>query len=163
LGATVPTGRGHAGPETSKFPLAFYSPHARWGIHSNWRSNKFMLRLQRGEPNIYINPQLAEQRGIKDGDRVRLFNANGDFFAQAKFYPSIPVNTIMMEHGWEPHQYIHKKPMNNSMATFLQPLELVGGWGHLGFKYAMWNANQLAHEGSYDIELAKAEEVSAWS
>lgn len=163
LGATVPTGRGHAGPETSKFPLAFYSPHARWGIHSNWRSNKFMLRLQRGEPNIYINPQLAEQRGIKDGDRVRLFNANGDFFAQAKFYPSIPVNTIMMEHGWEPHQYIHKKPMNNSMATFLQPLELVGGWGHLGFKYAMWNANQLAHEGSYDIEPAKAEEVSGTS
>ena len=161
LGATVPTGRGHAGPETSNYPISFYSPHSRWGIHSNWRSNKFMLRLQRGEPNIYINPQLAAQRGIKDGDRVRLFNANGDFFAQAKFYPSIPVNTIMMEHGWEPHQYIHKKPMNNSMATFLQPLELVGGWGHLGFKYAMWNANQLAHEGSYDVELAKPEDLIA--
>ena len=163
MGATVPTGRGHAGPETSNYPLSFYSPHTRWGIHSNWRSNKFMLRLQRGEPNIYINPQLAAQRGIKDGERVRLFNANGDFFAQAKFYPSIPVNSIMMEHGWEPHQYIHKKPMNNSMATFLQPLELVGGWGHLGFKYAMWNANQLAHEGSYDIELAKPEDLGDYA
>ena len=66
----------------------------------------------------------------------------------------------MMEHGWEPHQYIHRKPMNNSMATYLQPLELVGGWGHLGFKYAMWNANQLLHESSYDIELAKAEDIA---
>ncbi|WP_298717532.1 molybdopterin-dependent oxidoreductase [uncultured Oceanisphaera sp.] len=160
LGATVPTARLYAGPETSNYPLHFYSPHARWGVHSNWRSNKYLLRLQRGEPNIYINPGLAAERGIKDGDRVRLFNSTGDFFAQAKFYPSIPTHSIMMEHGWEPHQYIHRKPMNNAMATFLQPLELVGGWGHLGFKYCMWNANQLLHESSFDIELARAEDIA---
>ncbi|TAL85996.1 MAG: dimethylsulfide dehydrogenase [Candidimonas sp.] len=159
LGATVPTARLHAGPEASNFPLEFYSPHTRWGVHSNWRSNKFLLRLQRGEPNIYINPQLAQQRNIKDGDHVRLFNAAGEFFAQAKLYPSIPVNSIMMEHGWEPYQYIRRKSMNESMATFLQPLELVGGWGHLGFKYGMWNANQVCHEGSYDIELARSEDL----
>ncbi len=156
LGATVPTVRLNAGPEASNYPLDFYSPHTRWGIHSNWRSNKFMLRLQRGEPNIYINPQFAKQRNIKDGDHVRLFNDTGEFFAQAKFYPSLPTNTIMMEHGWEPHQYIQRKPMNNSMATFLQPLELVGGWGHLKFNYHKWNANQVCHESSYDIELAEA-------
>lgn len=160
LNSTVPTARLYGGPEASNYPLHFYSPHTRWGIHSNWRSNKHMLRLQRGEPNIYINPELAAERGIKDGDTVRLFNSTGEFFAQAKFYPSIPKHSIMMEHGWEPHQYIHRKPMNNSMATYLQPLELVGGWGHLGFKYAMWNANQLLHESSYDIELAKAEDIA---
>ncbi len=99
LKSVVPTARHYAGPEASNYPLHFYSPHARWGIHSNWRSNKYLLRLQRGEPNIYINPKLAALRGIKDGDRVRLFNGNGDFFAQAKFYPSIPVHSIMMEHG----------------------------------------------------------------
>lgn len=154
LGATVPTGRLHAGPEASKYPLEFYSPHARWSIHSNWRSNKFMLRLQRGEPNIYINPNLAKRRNIKDGDHVRLFNGTGEFYAQAKFYPSLPETAIMMEHGWEPHQYIQRKPMNNSMATFLQPLELVGDWGHLKYKFGGWNANQLCHESSYEIELA---------
>lgn len=161
LGATVPTARHHAGPEASNYPLGFYSPHTRWGIHSNWRSNKFMLRLQRGEPNVYINPQLAEERGIKDGDRVRVFNGAGEFFAQAKFYPSIPVSSIMMEHGWEPHQYIQRKPMNNATATLLQPLELCGDWGHLGFKLFKYNANQLAHESGVDIELAKTEDIIA--
>ena len=160
LKSTVPTARLYGGPEASNYPLHFYSPHTRWGIHSNWRSNKYMLRLQRGEPNIYINPKLAAKRGIKDGDTVRLFNSTGEFFAQAKFYPSIPEHSIMMEHGWEPHQYIHRKPMNNSMATFLQPLELVGDWGHLTYKYAMWNANQLLHESSFDIELAKPEDIA---
>lgn len=154
LGAAVPTARHHAGREASSFPLSFYSPHTRWGIHSNWRSNKFMMRLQRGEPNIYINPKLAASKGITDGGRVRIFNGAGEFFAQAKFYPSIPDGSIMMEHGWEPHQYEQNKPMNNVMATLIQPLELCGGWGHLSFKLWKWNANQLAHESSVDVEAA---------
>ncbi len=154
LGAATPTARHHAGREASNFPLSFYSPHTRWGIHSNWRSNKFMMRLQRGEPNIYVNPKLAAERGIKDGGRVRIFNGVGEFFAQAKLFPSISETAIMMEHGWEPHQYEGGKPMNNAIATLIQPLELVGGWGHLGFKLFKFNANQLAHESSVDIEAA---------
>ncbi len=154
LGAVVPTARHHAGREASTYPLSFYSPHTRWGIHSNWRSNKFMLRLQRGEPNIYISPKLAAARGITDGSKVRVFNGIGEFFAQAKFYPSLPETSIMMEHGWEPHQYEQWKPMNDTMATLIQPLELAGGWGHLGFKLFKWNANQLAHESSVDVEPA---------
>lgn len=154
LGAKTPTARHHAGAEASNYPLSFYSPHTRWGIHSNWRSNKFMMRLQRGEPNIYINPKLAAERGITDGSRVRVFNGAGEFFAQAKMYPSLPVTSIMMEHGWEPHQYEQAKPMNNTMATLIQPLELAGGWGHLGFKLWKYNANQLAHESGVDVEPA---------
>lgn len=155
LGAATPTARHFAGSDASEYPLSFYSPHTRWGIHSNWRSNKFMLRLQRGEPNIYINPKLAAKKGIADGDKVRVFNSVGEFFAQAKFYPSLPETSIMMEHGWEPHQYEHRKPMNNTMATLIQPLELCGGWGHLGFQLGKWNANQLAHESGIDIELVE--------
>ncbi len=154
MGAVVPTARHHAGSEASNYPLSFYSPHTRWGIHSNWRSNKFMMRLQRGEPNIYISPKLAAQKGIIDGSKVRVFNGIGEFFAQAKFYPSLPDTSIMMEHGWEPHQYEQMKPMNNTMASLIQPLELAGGWGHLGFKLFKWNANQLAHESSVDVEPA---------
>ncbi|MBG6147144.1 dimethylsulfide dehydrogenase subunit alpha/complex iron-sulfur molybdoenzyme family reductase subunit alpha [Labrenzia sp. EL_142] len=154
MGATIPTARHHAGREASNYPLSFYSPHTRWGIHSNWRSNKFMLRLQRGEPNIYISPKLAARKGITDGSMVRIFNGVGEFFAQAKFYPSLPETAIMMEHGWEPYQYEQMKPMNDAMATLIQPLELAGGWGHLGFKLFKWNANQLAHESSVDVEPA---------
>jgi dimethylsulfide dehydrogenase subunit alpha/complex iron-sulfur molybdoenzyme family reductase subunit alpha len=154
MGAVVPTARHHAGRHASNYPLSFYSPHTRWGIHSNWRSNKFMMRLQRGEPNIYISPKLAASKGITDGSPVRVFNGVGEFFAQAKFYPSLPETSIMMEHGWEPHQYKQGKPMNNAMATLIQPLELAGGWGHLGFKLFKWNPNQLAHESSVDVEPA---------
>ncbi|MEM8855332.1 MAG: molybdopterin dinucleotide binding domain-containing protein, partial [Pseudomonadota bacterium] len=109
-----PTARHHAGSDAASFPLSFYSPHTRWGIHSNWRSNKYMLRLQRGVPNVYISPKLAAARRITDGSRVRIFNGIGEFFAMAKFYPSMPEASLMMEHGWEPHQYEQNKPMNNA-------------------------------------------------
>jgi dimethylsulfide dehydrogenase subunit alpha/complex iron-sulfur molybdoenzyme family reductase subunit alpha len=154
LASQVPTAKSHAGREASSYPLGFYTPHTRWGIHSNWRSNKYMMRLQRGEPNVYISPKLAKARGITDGSKVRVFNGIGEFFAQAKFYPSLPEDSLMMEHGWEPYQYEQQKPLNNVTATLLQPLELVGDWGHLKFSLFRWNANQLAHESSVDIEPA---------
>jgi dimethylsulfide dehydrogenase subunit alpha/complex iron-sulfur molybdoenzyme family reductase subunit alpha len=152
LGSTVPTARRNAGKEASRYPLTFYTPHTRWGIHSNWRSNKYMLRLQRGEPAVHISPKLAASRGIRDGDLVRVFNGAGSFEAKAKFYPSAREDTLMFEHGWEPYQFSGNQELNNVVATLIQPLELVGNWGHLKFQFLRWNPNQLAHESSVDIE-----------
>jgi dimethylsulfide dehydrogenase subunit alpha/complex iron-sulfur molybdoenzyme family reductase subunit alpha len=154
LGAQVPTARPHAGRECSNYPLGLYSPHTRWGIHSNWRSNKYMMRLQRGEPHIYINPGLARRRGIADGGRVRVFNSLGEFYAQAKFYPSLPEDAIMMEHAWETYQFEGGKGLNDVAVPLLQPLEMVGDWGHLKFDHFDWSPNQLAHETGVDIENA---------
>jgi dimethylsulfide dehydrogenase subunit alpha/complex iron-sulfur molybdoenzyme family reductase subunit alpha len=154
LGAQVPTARRHAGRECSKYPLGFYSPHTRWGIHSNWRSNKYMMRLQRGEPYIYLNPGLARRRGIADGERVRVFNSLGEFYAQAKFYPSLPEDAVMMEHAWETYQFEGGKGLNDVSVPLLQPLEMVGNWGHLKFDHFDWSPNQLAHESGVDIENA---------
>lgn len=155
LGTEVPTARHHAGRDCTAYPLGLYSPHTRWGIHSNWRSNKYMVRLQRGEPHICINPRLAAARGIIDGSRVRIFNGIGEFFAQAKFHPSAPTDAIMMEHAWEPYQFEGGQGLNHVSAPMLQPLEMVGNWGHLKFEFFDWSPNQLAHTTGVDIEPAE--------
>jgi len=155
LGCAVPTARGHAGRDCTRFPLGFFSPHTRWGIHSNWRSNRYMLRLQRGEPHVYVNPALAASRGIEDGATVRVFNDLGEFYAQAKFYPGCPPDALMMEHAWEPYQFRNMLGLNGITAPMLQPLEMVGNWGHLKFEYFDFNPNQLAHTSGVDIERAQ--------
>lgn len=155
LGCPVPTARGHAGRDCTRFPLGFFSPHTRWGIHSNWRSNRYMLRLQRGEPHVYVNPALAASRGIEDGTTVRVFNDIGEFYAQAKFYPGCPPDALMMEHAWEPYQFKNMLGLNSVSAPMLQPLEMVGNWGHLKFEYFDFNPNQLAHTSGVDIERAE--------
>ncbi len=151
LKCAVPTARESLHPV--KFPLKFYSPHTRWGIHSTWRSNKYMLRLQRGVPHVNLNPQDAAQRGIRDGDTVRIFNDIGEFSAMAKLLPSLRPGTLMMDHAWEPHQFRKRLGMDAPVAGLLAPLELAGGWGHLKFG-AEWDGNQLAYESTVDVAKA---------
>ncbi|UCD85546.1 MAG: molybdopterin-dependent oxidoreductase, partial [Deltaproteobacteria bacterium] len=43
------------------------SGHLRWSIHSIWVTNELMLRLHQGRPFMFMNPEAAKQKGIKDG------------------------------------------------------------------------------------------------
>ena len=37
------------------------------------------LSLQRGEPDIYVNPDDAKNRGVQDGDMIRARYTAGEF------------------------------------------------------------------------------------
>lgn len=154
LNAEVPHAMMNAGRDCTHYPLHMSSPHTRWGIHTTYRSNKYMMRMQRGEPFVYVNPELAGKKGISDGSRVRVFNSIGEFYAQAKLYPSLPADTVMIEHGWDAHQFEKKLGYNSITAPFIQPLELAGGWGHIKYGIFEWSVNQLAYETGVDIEEA---------
>jgi dimethylsulfide dehydrogenase subunit alpha/complex iron-sulfur molybdoenzyme family reductase subunit alpha len=133
------------------FPLAFFTPHARHGIHSQWRSNAQLLRLQRGEPYIWLNPATAKARGIVEGDPVRVFNDVGAFEARAKLMPAVPPGSVVMDHAWEPYQFSQRLGLNNVVAGLLSPIELVDGWGHLKFN-PNWDGNMIAFESAVDVE-----------
>ncbi|MEO5343012.1 MAG: molybdopterin-dependent oxidoreductase [Gammaproteobacteria bacterium SHHR-1] len=147
-GWTTPTAIGPLRPPS--FPLAFYTPHTRWGIHSQWRSNSQLLRLQRGEPYVWLNPKTAAARQIDEGDRVRVFNDVGDFIARAKLMPAVPPDALVMDHAWEPHQFERRMGLNSSVAGLLSLAELVDDWGHLKFS-PNWDGNMLAHESSVEV------------
>ncbi len=149
LGFRVPTAREPVRP--GKFPFAYYTPHTRYSIHTTWRTNKYHLRLQRGEPHVCINPQTALRKGIRDHDLVRVFNDVGELFARAKLHPGTRPNAIWMEHAWENYQFDGHKGYNNVVAPMLSPLELAGGHGHLRFG-PFWDGNQLTSAGSVDVE-----------
>lgn len=149
LGSTVPTAR--EAMHASRFPYRFYSPHTRWGIHSTWRSNKYMQRLQRGVPYLSISIPDSKKLGIRDGDRIRIWNDVGEFYAMAKISPNIMPGTLAMDHAWEPHQFRKRKGMDTPVAGLISPLELAAGWGHLKFG-PEWDGNQLAYECTVLIE-----------
>ena len=64
---------------SSRYPLRINGGHTRWSIHAIWRDHALMLRLQRGEPVCFLAPADCAARGIRDGDRVRVFNDAGAF------------------------------------------------------------------------------------
>jgi anaerobic selenocysteine-containing dehydrogenase len=148
LGWRVPTAAGPLRPPT--YPYAFYTPHTRWGIHSQWRANAQLLRLQRGEPYVWLNPATARERGVVEGDRVRVFNDVGAFVARIKLMPGVPPATVVTDHAWEPYMFPGRTGKNAVVAGMISLVELVDGFGHLTFD-PNWDGNMIAHESAVDI------------
>ncbi len=134
-----------------KFPLILMTPHARWSIHSMYKTSPTLLRLGRGKPYVMINPETAKKRGIEDGQDVRMFNDLGDTTVMAKLTPGTPKDAAIMEHGWEPFMFKDGKGHNNLVGDMLNPLELSDGWGHLKFG-VNWDGNQHAYDATVEIE-----------
>ncbi len=71
-------------PELSeRYPLAFISPPARHFLNSTFANVK-RFRDFEGEPHLELHPDDAAARGIRDGDRVRVFNDRGGYTLRAR-------------------------------------------------------------------------------
>lgn len=71
-------------PELAKkYPLAMISPPARNFLNSTF-VNVQSLRDTEGEPHLDMHPSDAAERGIEDGNAVRIFNDRGSFVAKAR-------------------------------------------------------------------------------
>jgi complex iron-sulfur molybdoenzyme family reductase subunit alpha len=111
--------------DRAEYPLRYNTPHGRWSIHSTWRDSEKMLRLQRGEPVVYLNPDDMAERGIEDGDTVRVYNDLGEVEIQAKRYPSSEPGTARMYFAWERFQYPGRGNFNSLVPLYMKPTQLV--------------------------------------
>ncbi|RMD82759.1 MAG: hypothetical protein D6815_08360, partial [Candidatus Dadabacteria bacterium] len=118
-------------PFGGDYPLALTTQHARWSIHASWRDAPELLRLDRGEPVVRLNPRDARSRAIGDGDMVRVYNDLGAFFARAKLAPSIQPGQVVIEHAWEPYQFVGHRSHQSLVAGAVNPLQLAGGYEQL--------------------------------
>jgi anaerobic selenocysteine-containing dehydrogenase len=66
-----------------KYPLMLISQHAPYRTHCQWFNIEEIQEIE-GPPSIFLNEEDAEARGIKAGDRVRVFNDRGEISVVAK-------------------------------------------------------------------------------
>jgi len=147
-GAGVPTAREPIA--SRRHPFLLMTPHARWSIHSTYKTSQLLLRLQRGKPCVMLNPDVARKKGIADGDDVRVWNELGEAVLIAKVAASVPRDALVVEHGWEPFFYKGKRGHNALVGDMLNLLEVSDGWGHLRFG-TNWDGNQHAYDATVDV------------
>ncbi len=136
LGEQLPV---HKDPQDDpEFPFFWNTPHGRWSIHSTWRDNRYMLRLQRGLPIVYIHPEDAATRQIQDNDWVRLFNDQGEAVVKAKILPGEKRHRLTMYHGWEKFLGFQKGGWQSLTYIKIKPTQLIGQYGHLNFQLNYW-------------------------
>ncbi|MEY4262033.1 MAG: hypothetical protein RLZZ625_869, partial [Pseudomonadota bacterium] len=66
-----------------KYPLNILAPKSHGFINSSYANIENKLKAQ-GEQFVMIHPLDAEERGIKNGDRAKVFNDRGFFEAVSK-------------------------------------------------------------------------------
>ncbi len=151
LGEAVPT---HKEPPAAggAHPYTLTGGHTRWSIHAMWRDHALMLRLQRGEPTVFLNPADCAGKGIREDDWVRIFNDLGAFEARAMLTGAIRPGQVHIYHAWEPFQFRTHLSHQDIAPSPLKVTQLVGDYGHLKWGYAHYEPNQVDRDTRVDLE-----------
>jgi len=75
------------------------SPHSRWSLHSQFQNLEWMEDVH-PEPYVYINPDDAEAKMVKEGDTVAVFNKQGLLRVKAKLTDNVQAGTVLMYEQW---------------------------------------------------------------
>jgi complex iron-sulfur molybdoenzyme family reductase subunit alpha len=152
LGEALPNYQKPIPEDDEKYPLFWNTPHGRWSIHSTWRDNRYMLRLQRGVPIVYIHPEDAKKRGIKDGDWVKVFNQIGSTVCLCQVLPGEKPGRLTMYHGWEKFLGFGEGGWQSLTYIKIKPTQLVGKYGQLNFKLNYWGPTGNNRDIKVEIE-----------
>jgi anaerobic selenocysteine-containing dehydrogenase len=84
-----------------KYPFILSSgARTREYMHSRFH-NLHSLRKLCPEPLLEINPFIAADLGIEEGDMVRVESRRGKLLIKAQYNPDLDTEVILMPHGWD--------------------------------------------------------------
>lgn len=87
-------------PEAATFPLHLLSNQPKARLHSQYDNGSLSRATKvRGREPIRLNPEDAKDRGIVDGDVVRVFNARGACLAAAVLSPELRRGVAQLSTG----------------------------------------------------------------
>ncbi|MEA5019395.1 MAG: molybdopterin-dependent oxidoreductase [Gordonibacter sp.] len=94
-----------ANPLAEKYPLTFTSERSKFKVHSQYTHVPWLLEFE-SEPYVTANPATCAERGIADGDYVRIFNDRSAFVCRVRFSDGTRPGMITIDHGWEADQFV---------------------------------------------------------
>ena len=84
-------------PLTKDYPLQLTGFHYKSRVHSTYGNVDVLKASCRQE--MWINPLDAQKRGIRNGDKVRIFNGRGELHIEAKVTPRMMPGVVALGEG----------------------------------------------------------------
>jgi len=84
--------------QNGKFPIVILTPNAANRIHSQFGNLK-VIKETTPEPAVLISPADALNRKISTGNKIRIFNNNGEICSKARVSGRIPPGTAVLPNG----------------------------------------------------------------
>lgn len=83
-----------------KYPLMAIQYKMPRSIHSSFSTLPWINEVHQSEPETLIHPNDAKKRGIKDGQKVVVFNDRGEHHVKAVITPHIKEGVVALQNGW---------------------------------------------------------------
>ena len=107
-----------------KFKLRFITKNSLYRVHSTHSNNVWLNELQGNQPKVFLNAADAEERDIRAGDMVEIFNNRGKTTARAVIDPGCRKGTVIFEQGWWA-KYLRNQSYNSLTYPWIKPLHEV--------------------------------------
>jgi anaerobic selenocysteine-containing dehydrogenase len=114
------------------------------------------LRLQRGEPVLYLNPKDAEQLGIADDGWAELENDYGKMLMLVKYSTMVRPGVAYYFHAWEPQQFPDHKSYKWITPGLTNPLHFTGGERQLNMSINFLQPGSFVQDTRIDIRASAA-------
>ncbi len=85
--------------EAARYPLYLMTPNTKNRIHSQF-NNLQMIRQFGDQPFVFMNPDDAAIREIRDGARVEIFNDRGSLRLEARMENGLKAGCVAVTNGW---------------------------------------------------------------
>jgi anaerobic selenocysteine-containing dehydrogenase len=92
----------HEDLKAARHPLRFRQGRTLTQFHGFYDHGRALPTLAAAdpEPTLWISPDDALERGVKDGDAIRVYNQRGEMHARARVTDDVPSGTVWMRDGW---------------------------------------------------------------
>ncbi len=152
-GEALPTHK-ETPPIGGVYPFRLVMGHSRGTVHSLENATPQLMRLHRGEPVVFLNDQAAAERGIADGDRVRIFNDYDSAVLMVSTSPAVGPDQAVI-YMWEPFQFEDWKSHDAMLIGLPKSIQMAGDYGQLRFHVTAGSASPSSDRG-LRVDIARA-------
>jgi nitrate reductase alpha subunit len=121
-----------------------------------------MLRQQRGEPLVYLNPTEAEKLGVKDFEYVEIYNNYGSIRMRLKVTAMVRPGVAYYYHAWEPHQFPNHESFKFLIPGIVNPLLMAGGYGQINHAMNRYQPGSAVQDTRVGIRAWTGQETGAY-
>jgi molybdopterin guanine dinucleotide-containing S/N-oxide reductase-like protein len=98
--AFTPPGESRHGSTAASFPLELLARKPDNYLNSSFANLPSLREMEPWVGHLEMHTSDAEARGVRDGDRIRAFNARGEILLQARVDGSVPPGVVAARLDW---------------------------------------------------------------
>ena len=156
-GEALPTHK-ETPPIGGMHPFRLVSGHSRGSIHCLQSANPHFMRLHRGQPVLFVNDRVAAERGIEDGEMVRMFNDLDETEIMISASAAVGKDQVVI-YMWEPYQFKNWKSHDAMLVGLPKSIQLAGNYGQLDYQITSGGPSPSSDRG-LRVDISKLEHAA---